>query len=408
MARMLKAFNFTLYGSIAVYSTYFSLYLKNLGMTPASIGALLAGGPVVAIFSNPFWAYWADRKYGNRRILLFTLTGAFLLMQAVFALRQEAWIYAGLLAFFLFQSPLFTQSNSLVLNVIDGTGYKFGTFRLWGSLGWAIVAAAAGPVIGRIGIDNLWMAIDAMMLIALAFAYLLPKEEQQPSGKGPSPRTAAASNRLPSIPSARIWRNRSFLSLLALGVLISVPNAFNSTFVGLYIQDLGGSPQIVGWSIFATAILEAPVYMLLDRYLSGSKRTMFALLACVSLLYSVRWLLMSGTDQAIAVVWIQLLHCVTFGAYYYIGTQLTNRLVPPERRSTGQALYGLSWGGISGFIAGMAGGWLFGELGAPALYKASAALTLAGAAGFLLMLLLGGTSAYEGDRHGVDRQSKND
>ena len=134
---------------------------------------------------------------------------------------------------------------------------------------------------------------------------------------------------------------------------------------------------------------------------------MFALLSCVSLLYSVRWLLMSGTDQAIAVVWIQLLHCVTFGAYYYVGTQLTNRLVPPERRSTGQALYGLSWGGISGFIAGMAGGWLFGELGAPALYKASAVLTLVGAAGFLL-LLLGGKSAYEENRHGVHRQSAND
>lgn len=401
--RLIKAFNFTLYGSIAVYSTYFALYLKDLGWSTASIGTLLAGGPVVAIFANPFWGYWADRKYGNRRILILALTSAFVIMQAVFLSRQETFIYAAMLLFFLFQSPLFTQSNSLVLSFIEGTGRKFGAFRLWGSLGWAIVAAASGPVIGRLGIANLWIVFDAMMAVALAFAFLLPREEARIDRlEGPDAvRHESLSAGASAAPGRSAWLGRHFICLLALGVLVSVPNSFNTTFSGLYIQALGGSPQIVGWSIFATAILEAPVYMLLDRYLTGSTRTMTGLLAGICLLYAARWLLMGSVDDAMAIVWIQLMHCVTFGAYYYIGTQLTNRLTPPERRSTGQALYGLSWGGISGFIAGVAGGWLFGQYGAPAVYRAGALLTLAGAAGFLLLLRV--TPEVKESRHGLDR-----
>ncbi|WP_212977768.1 hypothetical protein [Paenibacillus azoreducens] len=39
-----------------------------------------------------------------------------------------------------------------------------------------------------------------------------------------------------------------------------------------------------------------------------------------------------------------MLHSITFGGYYYIGTQLTSHLVPGEYRSSGQAVYGLTWG----------------------------------------------------------------
>lgn len=112
---------------------------------------------------------------------------------------------------------------------------------------------------------------------------------------------------------------------------------------------------------------------------------MLGWLIIICLLFSFRWLLMSLASSAYQVVFVQLLHSITFGGYYYIGTQLTSHLVPSEYRSSGQVVYGLTWGGISGIAAGVLGGWMFEELGAAVLYRIRLAATAAGALGFLLL-----------------------
>ncbi|MBP2001965.1 PPP family 3-phenylpropionic acid transporter [Paenibacillus shirakamiensis] len=397
--RLLKAFSFMMYGSIAVYSTFFALYLKQMNYSELEIGTLLAGGPVIAIIANPIWGYWADRLGDNRRILIMALVGNFIAMQIIFALHEPVYIYAALLVFFIFQSPLFTQNNSLILNVIEGTKLKFGSIRMWGSLGWAFTAAGAGPIIGVLGIHQLWIVFDAMMIAAIGFGFLLPKgkERVHVKDKGISDLSAMGGFR-------QVLMKRSFLFLLCLGVVVSVPNSFNNTYNGIYIQELGGSSSAVGWSIFATAILEAPVYLLLDRYMPTRPKAMMGCLVVVSALYSVRWLLMGMAESPVTVIWIQLLHCITFGGYYYIGTQLTMRLVPIHYRSTGQAIYGISWGGLSGLIAGIAGGSLYNKLGPQVLYQYSAVLTLVGAVGFVFMMKSYARAGQERE-HDTNRKS---
>lgn len=374
MLRMLKVFNFVVYGAIAIYSTFFALYLKNLGVSNVQIGLLVAGGPLVGLVANPFWAYWADRLRNNKRILIICLIGNFVCMQFVFMTQSYVVIYSLMLFFFAFQTPLFTQSNSLILNVIEGTKHKFGEFRVWGSLGWAIIAVAAGPVIGWLGIARLWIVFDAMLLLAIAFTLMMPSGNERQlkdkfSNKG----------------YTKVFGNKYFLMFVFLGVLISIPNSINMTFLGIYIHDLGGSESLVGWSAFATAILEVPVFLLLDKYLKKNSRTMLGWLILICLLFSVRWLLMSLAASAYQVIFVQLLHSVTFGGYYYIGTQLTSHLIPAEYRSSGQAVYGLTWGGISGIAAGVLGGWMFENLGASVLYSLCFGATLVGAFGFLLL-----------------------
>ncbi|RXZ76579.1 MFS transporter [Paenibacillaceae bacterium] len=374
MLRMLKVFNFLVYGAIAVYSTFFALYLKDLGVSNVQIGLLVAGGPLIGLVANPLWAYFADRIRNNKRILIICLFGNFICMQFVFMTQSYIWIYSLMLFFYAFQSPLFTQSNSLILNVIDGTKHKFGEFRAWGSLGWALIAVAAGPVIGWLGIRQLWIVFDVMMLFAIFFTFLMPSGNER-----------EVKEKFSNSGYLQVFKNKKFIVFVALGVLISIPNSINLTFLGIYIKDLGGSSTMVGWSAFATAILEVPVFLLLDRYLKKQSSTMLGWLIIIGLLFSFRWLLMSFAVSAIQIIFIQLLHSVTFGGYYYMGTQLTSHLVPSQYRSSGQAIYGLTWGGISGIVAGVLGGWMFENLGAALLYQLCFGVTLVGVVGFLLL-----------------------
>lgn len=372
----LKRFNFFLYGAIAIITSYFPLYFEEIGLNKVEIGMLMAGGPFISIFANPFWGYWSDRLQNIRRILIILLTGNLLAAVIVFQLKPFMLIFAAMLLFFFFQSPTFSQSNSLILNYIEGTKYKFGVFRLWGSLGWAIIAVIAGPVISWMGIANLWVIYTLMLTFSIVFALGFSTEGLNIQKKEAKVRQSYFKV---------MFSSKTFFLFVLLGILISVPNSINQTFVSLYITNLGGSKELIGWSAFLSAIFEIPVFLLFDRFLKKNTKMMFACLAVVSLLYACRWLLMAVAGGPVQVVLIQVLHCITFGGYYYVGTTLTAHLIPAEFRSTGQAVYALTWGGISGIVAGLTGGWMFQSLGPRLMYEISAGIALLGVLGFVIM-----------------------
>ncbi|MBP1995355.1 MFS transporter [Paenibacillus eucommiae] len=372
----LKRFNFFLYGTIAILTSFFPLYFQEIGLSKIEIGMIMAGGPFISIFANPFWGYWSDRLQNVRKILVILLIGNLIASIAVFQLREYTLIFAVMLVFFFFNSPTFSQSNSLILNAIENTKHKFGAFRLWGSLGWAIIAVLAGPVISRMGLLNLWVLYGIMMIVSLLFTIGLPRGNIVSKAK-----TAKQS----------YWKvmfsSKIFFSFVVLGVLISVPNSINQTFVSLYISNLGGSKELIGWSVFLSAIFEIPVFLLFDRFLKKSTKMMIGCLVVISVLFTIRWLLMSVVGGPMHIVFIQVLHCITFGGYYYVGTSLSAHLIPSEYRATGQAIYALTWGGISGIVAGLMGGWMFDYLGPRVMYEISAVISLAGVVGFLVMWL---------------------
>ncbi|MDR6885035.1 MFS transporter [Bacillus sp. 3255] len=375
---VIKGFNFVVYGALAVYSSFFPLYLKDFGMSSIAIGLLLAGGPVISLLANPFWGYWSDRLANVRRILTVLLIGSLLSLQSVFVTSSYALMITFLLIYFFFQTPLFSQSNSLILEAIEGTGRKFGAFRLWGSLGWALMALAAGPVIGWLGIHRLWAVCGLLLGLSILFAWMLPGGARS----GGSGRGVQRGNYF------QIMGNKWFMAFIGMGILISIPNAMNNTFVSIYMSDLGGKSALIGWSAFFASIFEIPVYLLFDRFLRKDKRTMILCLAVVSLLYALRWYMMAEAVSPYQIMFIQALNAITFAGYYYVGTQLTAQLIPPEYRASGQAVYALSWGGLSGIVAGLAGGWIYQELGAKSMYNVSALLALLGMAGFAVMFVL--------------------
>lgn len=383
---IIKAFNFFIFGALSIYSTFFALYLQKIGWSTLEIGALMAGGPVVSLVANPFWGYMSDRFRNLRMVLIVMLVSAAILMQIVFLAQSHTLIYFTMLLFFFFQVPLFSQSNSLILNAIEGTKYNFGTFRLWGSLGWAVMAASAGPVIGQIGITRLWILFTAMMLMSLLFAFGLPRGEAKPQAEKKK------------VNYRSVFMNRTFILFLMVGLVLSIPNSMNHTFIGLYIAELGGQAEMIGWAAFLSSIFEVPVFLLLDRYLKKDVKTMFFCLIFVSLLFAFRWLVMAGADSAAQIMAAQLLHSVTFGCFYYIGTQLTALLVPAEFRASGQAVYALVYGGLSGLAAGFIGGWLFQEMGASMMYMAGTVMAALGLAGFAVLfaaLRRRGTAHFE-------------
>lgn len=369
-------FNFLLYGSIGILLSYFPVYFKAIGFSTFIIGIIMGVGPFVSIFANPFWGYWSDKTQNIKRVIMIMMVGNLFVIQFVFHIHILPIVFCVMFLFFFFQQPMFSQSNSLILNTIEGTNKKFGAFRMWGSLGWALMTVAAGPILDWLGILNIWIVYTIMLLLTFGLSFFLPK------GYAPDTVKPEKINYFKTI-----TKNKYFLAFILLGVLVSVPNMINQTFVSLYIDYLGGSSVMIGWSVFLMAILEVPVFLILDRYLSQKIRTMFFLLIIVAFLFCLRWFLMFAAVSPVQLIFIQLLHSITFGGYYYIGTILTARLIPANLRASGQAIFALTWGGISGMIAGLSGGWMFESIGPSTMYLVTTVISFLGFLGFVVLFL---------------------
>lgn len=119
----LKLFNFFIYGTMVIFTGFFQLYLQDIGMSKIEIGSLMAIAPFVSIFANPFWGFWSDRAANIKRVLLIMMTGTLLLVQLVFQANTYAMIYMTMIFFYFFQTPMFSQTNSLILTYADSDLY---------------------------------------------------------------------------------------------------------------------------------------------------------------------------------------------------------------------------------------------------------------------------------------------
>lgn len=366
--------NFFVYGSLVIFAAFFQLYLKEIGMSMLEIGSLMAISPLVSLFAHPLWRYFSDQTRNVRLILLIMLIGLLIIGHLVFRANTYSTLYVTMLLLFFFQSPLLAQTNSLTLGMIENTERRYGAFRLWGSLGWSLIALTAGPVINAIGQNGTSFLFSLMLIMSIGSALLLPRSQM--------------TTNTPWITGREIQltlQNKYFLAFVCFGVLVSVPNAINGIFLPLFMNDLGGSKLEVGGAIFLSTLFEIAVFVLLRRYIKVKITYLMGCITIVSLLFAIRWDLMGEATAPVQIILIQALHAITFGGFFYVGTRLTGLFLPKPLRSAGQTVYTFAISGAAGVIAGLLGGWLYQNFGPVAMYKLGVIMTLIGTIGFAFM-----------------------
>jgi PPP family 3-phenylpropionic acid transporter len=99
----------------------------------------------------------------------------------------------------------------------------------------------------------------------------------------------------------------------------------------------------------------------------------------------VRWTVLAGTTALPALIAVQLLHALTFGAAHLGAVHFIARRAPPGLAATAQGLYAALSGGLAMGLASLLAGWLYAAVEARA-FLAMAAMS---AGGLALALALG-------------------
>ncbi|PVZ85454.1 3-phenylpropionate MFS transporter [Serratia sp. S1B] len=292
---------FTYFFSFGIYLPFWSVWLKEEGLAPETIGILLGAGLVARFLGSLLIA--PRVKDPSRLISALRLLA---LLSLVFAVgfcfgNRWAWLLLVLVGFNLFFSPLVPLTDALAATWQRQIKLDYGRVRLWGSLAFVVGSALTGKLISVWGHD----AILFSLLIGLLAVWLgmLLKPSVMPIG-GLRAQQSSSRTWRELLSEGPVWR------FLLCVTLLQGAHAGYYSFASIYWQEAGYSAASVGylWSlgVVAEVILFACSNFLFRRWNVGS------LLLLSAVCGVLRWGLMASTTEMFMLLLIQVLHCGTF------------------------------------------------------------------------------------------------
>ncbi len=356
--------------ALGIYLPFWPVWLAQRGLAAAEIGLLLALTSWVKVLSVPPIARLADRT-GRVKAAIVLLSAASLASFAAFFVTERFWsILAVQLLTALAFHGLIPLAESHTMRAVGAAEIDYGRVRLWGSAAFILGALGAGELLARQDPGLLlWLILVALALTLFASLGL-------PERRGPLPEPEDRPRA-----SALLW-DRRFLLFLAAAALLQASHAVYYGFSALAWRAAGLSDAAVGWlwseGVLAEIVFFAASGVLLRRF--GPT----GLLALAGLGGVVRWTVLAGTTALPALVAVQILHALTFGAAHLGAVHFIARHAPQGLAATAQGLYAALSGGLAMGLATLLAGRLYETFEAQAFL----AMAVLSAAGLALALVL--------------------
>ncbi|MCX7710661.1 MAG: MFS transporter [Clostridia bacterium] len=347
------------FSGFALYGVFIPIYLDSIHYSQAAIGFLISIGPVATVLGQPIWGAAGDRSKNKADILRIILLGIGLSVVLFGLSTNYFYLLIVMSALTFFQSALGPTSDAITLEYTENTGWKYGPIRASGTLGYAIMAAAAGIIIKN---DMHLIFILYMLIIAFAAGstFMFPRIPGHQSGKS-------------KVSLFSLLKNREMFMLMLFVLVTHTFIGFYNTFFPIYFKHLGSGNALVGISVALAAVSELPFIFFGDRILEklGVKRAIFGSV----LLLSIRWLLMSFISNPYIILFLQVLHGPSLVFLLFSMVVYVSKKAPKELRSSGQALYAMVYSGLSRIIGSAFGGFLSDKFGIQSVFLTGAVVT---------------------------------
>jgi PPP family 3-phenylpropionic acid transporter len=328
---------------------FLSVFLDGKGFSSIEIGEILAIVTATKIVGPTLWATLADKTGKQVTIIRLGAFLACLFFTALFWLNDYWPIVFCMATFSLFWTAILPQLEVMTLNSVRRSPKIYARIRLWGSIGFIVLAVISGEVIGEFGSD----AFTTMGFIVLFGLFVSTLWIKQSSIK------ASQITKTSSIID-KIFEMR-FVLFFAAGLLLQLSFGPYYSFFALYLRDLQYPGYAVGLLISLGVVAEIAIFIFagnIFKYLSVKTVLIFCLLTT-----SLRWFLMGHYgDSALVMIFSQCIHAASFGLYHSASIQFLQEHFDASQQNRGQAIYVGGVYGIGGAIGAYVAGvtWLGG------------------------------------------------
>ena len=359
--RRFSVFYFCYYAALGAYTPYIGRWVDAMGHGGYVVGGMLGLWYGSRILAPPAWSALLQRssRPGNWFVAACLLT---LLCFAGFTLTHSALaLFTVMACFGLVYNAVMPQFEAMTLAALGPRSADYGRIRVWGSVGFLLVASSYGWIMDRLGSASFpWITLP-LFVAMLAAAW--PHRHDKPP------------EHLDSVEDAEhLWKRPGVRRFLLVALLMQMGFGAFYVFYTLHMQAAGHSGGEIG-ALWGTGVLiEIAMFWQAPRLLArfGAERLMAFCMAVTIARWSVTALFAANLGLMFAA---QCLHAFSFAIFHACCMRQMSQFFPGKRAAAGQSLlYGFS-SGVGGVLgAGMAAlMWDFG--GGRAAFLAGAGAT---------------------------------
>ena len=361
---------FVYFGVMGVVLPFFNLYCYHLGFSGFQIGALSAARSVAMVLFPLLWGLLADHFHWRRPIYILCN----IISAAAWAFFfQHTTFYPMLLImvlYALFHAPIISFLEALTMDVLGSEKRQYGRTRVWGSISFITVVVLLGRAIDMFGIN---------IIIALVFAGSVI----QAGVSLATPKTDSAAPPLFKTEVKKLFSLRVTVFLICAFLMLVSHGAYYG-FFSIHLENLGFDKTLIGiaWALASTAeICVMLVSGRIFRKFSMESVLVFSFAGAVA-----RWIVLSFAASPLVILSSQVLHAVTYGTFHMASILYMDQLMPPEAKTTGQAVNNALTYGLGLMVGFFVSGYLYESTGAETLFVISAGIASTGGVAFWFFL----------------------
>ena len=344
----------------ALYLPFFNVYLKELGLTGVQIGIIGALSPLMVLTVGPMVSAMADQHSQRRRFLRFSFAS----LATILLLYQFPTSFWGIFVLVLLEatirSPMIPIADSIIVRMATNNDLSYGNMRMWGSMGFAIVAIVGGILWGKYGYTPMFMVTAVAIIPSLWLTNYLPETAPRP----------VKTRRIP-----RQFIHDPALLTIYIGALLVGAGLFATmVFGGIHIAQLGGTQLHIGLLFGLSALTEVPIMRSSDWLIvrfRGERVLLFSyiMLGLSFMAFAVAW-------SPWALIAGAIIKGVGYGLFFVVTVRLIDSRVPAEWVSTAQSLYAACFMGFTPLLTTTFNGYVFDKWGAGWLFGGSAIVVI--------------------------------
>jgi len=374
---------FFYFAILGLISPYLSVFLDGKGFSSLELGEIFAILTATKIVAPSLWAILADKT--GQQLLIIRL-GALLALLSFILLfwLNSYWSISFCLALFsLFWTAILPQLEVLSLNSVRHSSKIYARIRLWGSIGFIVLAVFAGQVMeyyAQLGLSyslvtsftDAFVLMGSVILLCLLLS-TMTIQSQRVANKVQKKALAIKDKLLTS----------RFIIFFISGVLLQISFGPYYGFFALFLRDLAYSGLAVGLLISLGVVAEILVFIFASSFFKSF--SLKALLIFSLSATALRWCLVAFYAESLwLLAFTQLIHAASFALFHSASMIFISNHFNSCQQSRGQAVY---LGGVYG-VGGAIGAYVAGALWLDGLGASTAFLTASVAALLAALLMM--------------------
>jgi MFS transporter, PPP family, 3-phenylpropionic acid transporter len=348
--------------ALGAIGPYLAVTLGHAGIEGGVVALLMGVGPLFRLLFGPFAGWLADRFHAETRVLR-TATAMAALGACGVALASPSPLgrvagIAGTIVLSMGRVAILPSIDGAILKALGPHSNRYGRIRSWGSLGY-LAAAVLAPVVVLGGNPMILGVVLSVLLFAVTC--ILPR---LPAG---TPVTIGPALRALSGSSAFRW-------ILLAAALHYAPIGTYDLYFAVYVRELGLPLWATGVAVALGVGVEVVVMWFGESILRRFPPE--TILRFAVLLGIPRWLGTALLPWPWLIVVLQIVHGVSFGAFWLAVVALLAKRAPAAIQTSAQTLLSAAVGGFGSLLAAAGGGLVLAHAGGRTMFLVDAVVAV--------------------------------